>query len=126
MTRQNLLKKIKQRRAELGITIENLAYLSELGIKTITRLFSGHDVKLSTVEKITKVLGLDLAGNEVVNIQVLREKRAEEKALQIVSLVQGTMALEKQGLKKENINELLEETKQQFLNGEYKRNLWEK
>lgn len=57
-------------------------------------------------------------------ISEITEKRAEEKALEIVSLVQDTMSLEKQGLEQENIEKLLEETKQQFLTGKYKKNLW--
>ncbi|MDZ7817116.1 MAG: hypothetical protein U5K55_00245 [Aliarcobacter sp.] len=124
MTRLQLLEKVKTRRKDIGITIDNLAQISELGLKTLSRFFAGHDVKLSTVEKVTQVLGLDFAGNEIVDIQTLKEKRAEEKALYIVSLVQDTSALEMQGLEKENIKKLLEETKQQFLIGEYKKNLW--
>lgn len=57
-------------------------------------------------------------------ISKIIEKRAEKKALEIVSLVQDTMSLEKQGLEQENIKKLLEETKQQFLTGKYKKNLW--
>lgn len=126
MTRVELLEKIKLRKKELEITFENLAELSGLGIKTLSRFFAGHDVKLSTIEKLTQTLGLDLAGNEIIDIETLKEKRAEEKALQIVSLVQDTISLEKQGLEQDNIKELLEETKQQFLTGEYKKNLWKK
>lgn len=124
MTRLELLEKVKTRKKDVGITIDNLAQVSELGLKTLSRFFAGHDVKLSTVEKVTQVLGLDFAGNEIVDIKTLKEKRAEKKALYIVSLVQDTSALEMQGLEKENIKKLLEETKQQFLIGEYKNKLW--
>lgn len=89
------------------------------------RFFTGDDVKLSTVEKLTNVLGLDFAGNEIIDAKTLREKRAEEKARYIVSLVQDTSSLEKQGLNQKDIKELLEETKKQFLTGEYKKKLWE-
>ena len=88
MNRLELLEKVKTRRKDVGITIDNLAQVSELGLKTLSRFFAGHDVKLSTVEKVTQVLGLDFAGNEIVDIKTLKEKRAEEKALYIVSLVQ--------------------------------------
>lgn len=124
MIRQELLEKVKVRRKEVGITIDNLANLSDLGLKTLTRFLAGEDVKLSTVEKLTNVLGLDFAGNELIDINTLREKRAEVKAKYIISLVQDTSALEHQGLDKQNITTLLEETKQQFLTGEYKKNLW--
>lgn len=124
MTRLELLERVKARRKDVGITIDNLAQVSELGLKTLARFFAGHDVKLSTVEKITQALGLDFAGNEIIDIQTLKEKRAEEKALHIVSLVQDTSALEMQGLEKENIKKFIEETKRQFLVGEYKNRLW--
>lgn len=124
MTRLELLQKIKDRRKEIGITIDNLSAISQLGTKTVSRFFTGADVKLSTVERITQVLGLDFAGNEVINIKALKEKRAEEKALYIVSLVQDTSALEMQGLESNEIKSLLEDTKKQFLTGKYKNTLW--
>lgn len=124
MTRLELLHKIKDRRLKVGITVDNLSKLSNVGAKTIMRFFTGADVKLSTVEKLTQTLGLDLAGNEIVDIQTLKEQRAEKKAFEIISLVQDNMSLEKQGLEQKNIKMLLEETKQQFLTGDYKKNLW--
>ena len=124
MTRLHLLQKVKARKEEIGITIENLSKLSNLGYRTISRFFSGDDVKLSTVEKITNLLGLDFAGNEVIDIDTLKKQRAEQKALYIVSLVQDTSSLEMQGLEKSNLNILIEDTKKQFLSGKYQKNLW--
>jgi len=124
MTRLQLLERVKVRRKEVGITIDNLAQVSHLGYKTLSRFFAGHDVKLSTVERVTEVLGLDFAGNEMVNIKILREKRAEVKAKYIISLVQDTSALEMQGLENDLIRILIEETKEEFLTGKYKKNLW--
>jgi len=124
MTRLQLLEKVKERRKNVDITIDNLAQISNLGFKTLSRFFAGHDVKLSTVEKVTNVLGLDFAGNEIIKIKQLREQRAEEKAKYIVSLVQDTSALEMQGLESDSIKILIEETKEQFLTGQYKKNLW--
>jgi hypothetical protein len=50
-----------------------------------------------------------------VPIQTIREKRAYERALYIVSLVQDTMSLSNRGLEKEYIDEMLEKTKEKFL-----------
>lgn len=124
MTQLELLKKIKHRKKQMGLTIDNISKLSNLGNRTVVRFFNAQDVKLSTVEKITNLLGLDFAGNETVDIKTLKEKRAYEKALYIVSLVQDTSSLEKQGLEKEAINTLIEETKQEFLSGKNKKILW--
>ena len=79
---------------------------------------------MSTVEKVTQVLGLDFAGNETVSIKDLRDKRAEKKAIYIISLVQDTSALEMQGLESDAIKILIADTKKEFLVGEYKKNLW--
>jgi len=124
MNREDLLKKVKQRKSQLDMTIDNIAKLSKLGNRTVVRFFSGEDVKLSTLEKITNILGLDFAGNEIVNIETLKEQRARERAIYIVSLVQDTSALEMQGLQRKELDILIEETKQQFLYGEYQKNLW--
>jgi len=124
MKRVHLLEKVKTRKNQIGMTIDNISKLSHLGNRTVTRFFSGEDVKLSTLEKITNILGLDFAGNEVIDIKTLRDTRAREKAIYIVSLVQDTSALEMQGLENSAIKLLIEDTKEQFLTGEYQKNLW--
>lgn len=124
MTRLNLVERISQRRKKVGISLDNVSKLSNLGSRTVNRFFAGEDVKLSTVESITNVLGLDFAGNEILTIDELKEKRAKEKALYIVGLVQDTSALEMQGLENNELNILIEQTKQEFLIGSYKKTLW--
>lgn len=122
--RNQLVEKIEQRRKQLKISLENLAKLSELGMRTLNRFFAGEDVKLSTVESITNVLGLDFAGNEVVPFEQLQKNRAHEKARFMASLVQSTSALEMQGLEKEHLEKMIAKFEQAFLSGEYKKRLW--
>ena len=124
MKRLHVLEKVKKRKEQIGLTLDNISKLSHLGNRTVTRFFSGEDVKLSTLEKITNIMGLDFAGNELVDIETLKEKRAKEKAIYIVSLVQDTSALEMQGLEDKAIQSLIQDTKEQFLTGEYQKNLW--
>lgn len=124
MTRLNLVEKVLQRKKDVNITLDNISKLSGLGNRTVNRFFAGEDVKISTVEKITNLLGLDFAGHEVVTVDELKDKRANQNALYIVGLVQDTSALEMQGLENKELNILITETKEQFLNGEYKKNLW--
>ena len=124
MTRVQLVQKIKKRKEQIGITIENLSALSNVGVRTLNRFFAGDDVKLSTVEKITNALGLDFAGNEIVDIEALKQQRAKEKALYIVSLVQDTSSLEKQGLEQGMLDTFIKEAKKEFLEGSYQKNLW--
>lgn len=124
MKRIHVLERVKTRKEEIGLTLDNISKLSHLGNRTVTRFFSGEDVKLSTLEKITNIMGLDFAGNETIDIDTLRDTRAREKAIYIVSLVQDTSALEMQGLESKEIKLLIEDTKEQFLTGEYQKNLW--
>ena len=124
MTRVQLVQKIKKRKEQIGITIENLSALSNVGVRTLNRFFAGDDVKLSTVEKITNALGLDFAGNEIVDIEALKQQRAKEKALYIISLVQDTSSLEKQGLEQGALDIFVKETQKEFLEGSYQKNLW--
>lgn len=124
MRRAELIIKIQHRKKELNITMENLAKLSDVGMRTLNRFFAGDDVKLSTVEKITNILGLDFAGNEIISLNKLKAKRAKEKAIFMASLVQSTSALEMQGLEKNSIDKMIYKFEQEFLSGQYKDRLW--
>ena len=124
MKRLHVLERVKVRKEQIGLTLDNISKLSHLGNRTVTRFFSGEDVKLSTLEKITDIMGLDFAGNETVKLETLKEQRAKEKAIYIVSLVQDTSALEMQGLESEALQSLIQDTKEQFLTGAYQKSLW--
>ncbi|ATB69124.1 DNA-binding protein [Sulfurospirillum diekertiae] len=124
MMRNQLVTKIEQRRKQLKISLENLSKLSNLGMRTLNRFLAGDDVKLSTVESITNILGLDFAGNEVVPLIQLQKNRAYQKAQFMASLVQSTSALEMQGLEKEIVEKMIAGFEQAFLSGEYKKRLW--
>lgn len=124
MTRLELIQKIENRKRQININIENLAKLSNLGVRTVNRFFAGDDVKLSTIERITNLLGLDFAGNEVVPLTQLQKQRAKEKALFMASLVQSTSALEVQGLEEDSLNKIIDKFEKEFLEGQYKNRLW--
>ena len=124
MKRIELINQIVARKEKLAITVENLAKLSGVGVRTINRLLKNEDVKLSTIERVTNFLGLDFAGNEQVPLDVLREQRAREKALFLASIVQGTSALEMQGLEDDSLNIIIASYEQEFLSGNYQDTLW--
>ena len=124
MKRLDLINKIIERKKQLGITIENLAQLSGVSPRTINRVLQNEDVKLSTIEALTEFLGLDFAGNEVVSFKDLQKSRAHEKALFLASIVQGTSALEMQGLEDDGIKNIISMYEKEFLYGEYKQTLW--
>ncbi|MBP6497950.1 MAG: helix-turn-helix transcriptional regulator [Campylobacteraceae bacterium] len=122
--RNELIERIEKRRKQLKISLGNLSKLSNLGMRTVNRFFAGDDVKLSTVESITNILGLDFAGNEVVPFEQLQKNRAHQKAILMASLVQSTSALEMQGLEKEIVEKMIVQFENAFLHGEYKKRLW--
>ena len=124
MTRLELVKKIENRKKQINISIDNLAKLSSLGVRTVNRFLAGEDVKLSTIERITNLLGLDFAGNEVISLKELRKQRAKEKAVFMASLVQSTSALEVQGLDENSLDKIIHKFEKEFLVGEYKNRLW--
>lgn len=124
MTRLELIQKIENRKKQININIENLAKLSNVGVRTVNRFFAGDDVKLSTIERITNLLGLDFAGNEVIPLNQLQKQRAKEKALFMASLVQSTSALEVQGLEKDSLDKIIHKFEKEFLQGQYKNRLW--
>ena len=124
MKRLDLIKQIIARKVQLNITIENLAKLSGVGIRTVNRVLANEDVKLSTIESITNFLGLDFAGNEIVTLDELKKQRAKEKAIFMASLVQSTSALEMQGLDEDSVNNIISMYEKEFLNGNYQDTLW--
>jgi len=124
MKRLDLIEQIIARKEQLNITVENLAKLSGVGVRTINRLLKNEDVKLSTVEHVTNFLGLDFAGNEQVPLSALKKKRAHEKAIFLASIVQGTSALEMQGLEDESLNSIIASYEKEFLTGNYQDTLW--
>jgi len=124
MKRLDLINKIIERKKQLNITVENLAKLSGVSVRTMNRVLKNEDVKLSTIEHVTNFLGLDFAGNEQLSLPELQQQRAHAKALYLASIVQGTSALEMQGLDDENLNGIITMYEYEFLNGEYKDTLW--
>ena len=124
MKRLDLIQQIIARKEQLNITVENLAKLSGVGVRTINRLLKNEDVKLSTVEHVTNFLGLDFAGNEQITLSALKKNRAHEKALFLASIVQGTSALEMQGLEDDSLNSIIASYEKEFLTGNYQDTLW--
>jgi transcriptional regulator with XRE-family HTH domain len=124
MKRLDLINQIIIRKEQLHITVENLAKLSGVSVRTMNRLLKNEDVKLSTVEHVTNFLGLDFAGNEQVSLSLLKKHRAHEKALFLASIVQGTSALEMQGLEDNSLKSIIESYEEEFLHGNYQDTLW--
>jgi len=124
MKRIDLIERIIKRKKQLNITVDNLAKLSGVSVRTINRLLANEDVKLSTIEEVTNFLGLDFSGNEQVSLKELKKQRAREKAILLASIVQGTSTLELQGLDEESLNTIIATLEIEFLSGSYQDTLW--
>lgn len=121
-----ILDKIRQRQKSLGVSFADMAELLDIEAYEVQNYFELSEISNANIHKITNLLGLDSLGNELVSIEELLDKRAEQKALYIVSLVQDTSSLENQGLETGEIWQLLQDTKEQFLSGKYRDSLWKK
>lgn len=102
-----------------------MAKLSGVSLRTAQRVMGGDDqnVTLSTLLRIADVLGvrLDLTS---VDLNEVRQRRAEAKARRLVGLVQGTMGLEAAAIDDQTLSELHQQTVRDLLRGSNRR-LWE-
>lgn len=61
MHQEHLLKRLKERREELGVTQEQLAELAGVGLRTVKEIDAGKgNPTVSTLLKLADVLGMDL------------------------------------------------------------------
>jgi len=121
---QNLSTRLNQRRQDVGVTFALLAQRTGLSLRTVQRVLSGeeNDPGFGTVVSIAEALGVSLRF-EADDADEFRRKRAEQKADQVLALVQGTSALEAQALSDESKRRLKERTVHELLAGP-RRKLW--
>ena len=113
-------------RRELGMTYPVLAERSGVPVPTLKRMLGGGLGKTSfeTVAAVAEALGVPL-GAKPMDADAFRECVAREKARRLVSMVQGTSALEAQGLEAERLESMVERTAHELLAGPPRR-LWAK
>jgi transcriptional regulator with XRE-family HTH domain len=113
------------RRKKLGVSCASLAEQTGLSLRTIQRLFSGQesDPGLSTVCVVAEALGMELRLEASRDPQAFRLEQASRKADRLVAMVQGTSALESQGIGPEALRELHQRTVNELLAGSNRR-LW--
>ena len=116
--------RFNQRRQQLGLSCAQLGQRTGLSLRTIQRVLSGKeaDPGFATVTLLAKALGVALRLDEE-DINTLRLRQATEKADRLVALVQGTSALEEQGLSATTLQDLRQRTVRDLLAGS-NRKLW--
>ncbi len=115
---------LERQRLELGLSCAAVAKRARLSLRTVQRVLSGEDGDpgIGTVVAIGEALGVKLR-LEAESAEVVRRRAAEEKASRLLSMVQGTAALEVQAVSEETMRVLRERTVNELLAGSPRR-LW--
>ncbi len=110
------LQGLNRRRKELRMSLEVVVKKTHLPRATVCRLLRGdlRAANLSRVAKLAKVLGVVLEFTPVPVPDFVRSQ-AEQKARELVSMVQGTMALESQGLEKDVLDQMVRDSTERLL-----------
>lgn len=123
--RQPLFEKLENRRRELGLSQSVLAERSGVSLPTIQRILSGHHPAASfeNTLAIAQALGMQLEAVPVIPAEEVLEQQARKKAERLVRMVQGTSALEAQGVSARHVGQMVKKTVQELLAGS-RRRLW--
>ncbi len=119
-----LFRKFEKRRRELGMACGTLAKRSHVSLPTVNRILSGQHGGASfvNVAAIAEALGMEITVVAKDRSEKLRQEQAIRKARRLVGLVQGTSALEGQGLDQQELDEMVGRTSRELLLS--KRKLW--
>lgn len=123
--RQNLFETLEARRRELGLSQAALAKLSGVSLPTVHRILAGHGsgASFENVLLIAQTLGMNLEAVSNISTEQLLAHQARKKAERLVGMVQGTSALEGQGVSRQQIGRMITKTAQELLAGS-RRRLW--
>lgn len=120
----NLFHDLEKRRRELGMSCVTLARRSLVSLGTVNRILSGeHEgASFANVEALARALGMEISANPLDRSEKRRQQQADQKAKELVRLVQGTSALEGQGLDNQELDEMIDRTSRELLASN--RKLW--
>jgi transcriptional regulator with XRE-family HTH domain len=123
-------KKLDKRRAKLGMSKTAVAARAHVSLPTVNRILAGKETRptVPNLQAIAKALGVVIRLGETIEIEEpqsaeeFRRQQAHRKATELVRMVQGTMALEAQGVDETLLNQMVEQTKYELLSS--RRRLW--
>jgi transcriptional regulator with XRE-family HTH domain len=116
---------LERRRRELGMSRTVLARRSGISLATIHRILNGdiEHVTIAKVRAVSQALGVELVIQELGDARQFKEKQALRKARELIALVQGSSALEAQGVESDIAHEMIQQTVHELMAGS-KRRLW--
>lgn len=103
-----------------------LAKRSHVSLPTVNRILSGQNsgASFANVLAIAGALDMEVTAVAHTGSDEFRQKQAMDKARRLVRLVQGTSALEGQGLDQDELEEMVKRTSRELVLT--KRKLWER
>jgi transcriptional regulator with XRE-family HTH domain len=126
MDDRRLAIQLENRRKQLGMSCSTIARRTGLGLRTIQRALSNGRVtpEFGTLAAIAKALGASIRIElKTEDVGAFKRRQAESKAARLVSLTQGTSALEAQAIPKWALDRLKRKTVSNLLRGSNRR-LW--
>lgn len=120
----NPIARLVRRQKALGMSYPTLSETTGIPVSTLKRVLAegSTNASLENILAIAHAMGCSLMVEEA-DIDAVREEQALKKARRLVALVQGTSALEGQGLSEEQIERMIEQTVHELLAGS-SRKLW--
>ena len=106
----NFTQKLDQRRQELGMTFEVLSKRSGVPVSTLKAIFKKgvEHATFANVAAIADALGVDIKITANLESYDLMHQQAVKKARELVGLVQGTSALESQGVSESQMEKMVQ------------------
>lgn len=119
-----LARRLNERRERLGLSCSAVAKRTGLSLRSVQRIMAGEESepKFKSIAAIADVVGMAIQFAEE-DVHAVRRRQAEQMASRIVAMVQGTSALEAQGVSTSAIQDLREQTINELLGGSNRR-LW--
>lgn len=121
----NFSNQLEKRRIALGMSCAMVASRSGLSLRTVQRVLAGDEnPEVATIQKIAAALDASVSVKiEGPSPAETRRKQAQRKADLLVSLTQGTSALEAQAVSKTILAEMRRRAVAKLLHGSSRR-LW--
>jgi transcriptional regulator with XRE-family HTH domain len=125
VTLTELIRSLSRRREQLGMTHAALSTRSGLSLPTVQRILAGDPptARLSSVLALAMALEMRLELEPRSDADEVLDREARKKAERLVGMVQGSAALEGQGLDEAARERMIQRTVHELLAGS-RRRIW--